>query len=84
MPRNPENDRYALERDLDLELRPTVRSPGEATNPRRRKKTRRPATHADPPYRKTRADRRAEQAHRARARLARKLSKIEDTREWKP
>ncbi len=59
--RNPENERYVMERDLDTKLRPLGHAypPGvQANNPRRRKKPKPQRNHGEVPYQKTRRDRR--------------------------
>ena len=59
MSRDPENERYALERDLKAKMRPVGRSSREqAVNPRRRKKPKPKRDQGEVPYRKTRRDRR--------------------------
>ena len=56
--RDPENEQYALERDLETKRRPVVRtSREEAVNPQRRQKRKRQRDHGEVPYQKTRRDR---------------------------
>ncbi len=59
MTRDPENDRYALERDLKTKLRSVFRtSRQEAVNPRRRMKRKPKRDQGEVPYQKTRRDQR--------------------------
>ncbi len=68
MPRNPENERYELERDLKLKLRPSVRCDlREVANPQRREKNaERPTPEGGVPYKPTRKDRRQKRLTRRR------------------
>lgn len=58
MTRNPENERYELERDLKLKRQPVRRAAEQAENPQRRKKAKRQRDSGEVPYTLTRKDRR--------------------------
>ncbi len=66
--RNPENERYELERDLALKAAPTRPSlRREALNPMRREKNaERPTPEGGVPYKPTRKDRRQKRLARRR------------------